>query len=94
MEIKLNRVQTWLLRQTVKGKLKEFHRAGYLNVVEPEIWDYTRERLWKKQQPTSLADYKKDVKSITINAFFDYQQLKVQVQDVTNFDFGSIQDLL
>ncbi|MGX6962120.1 post-transcriptional regulator [Vagococcus xieshaowenii] len=93
MEKQWNHFEQWFLNKAVKQKLKEFHRAGYLNVIDTEIWDYAVERMWKKQSP-SFKECKQDIEAITINDFFDYQQVKVQIQSAKFFDFSDIQDLL
>lgn len=94
MKNKLKWRQVFLLRRSLKKKLREFHRAGYLNVVESEMWDYLIEKRWKFSQDKTIAEYKNDIKNMVINDFFDYQQLKAQVKNVDSFDFGDIQDLL
>ena len=93
MDKEWNHYEKWFLNKAVNRKLKEFHRAGYLNVINTEIWDYARERLWKKSFPTAKIA-KKNIESITINDFFDYQQVKVQIESARLFDFMDIQDLL
>ena len=94
MEKDWNRYQKWLLQRAIDKKLQEFHRAGYLNVIDTEIWDYSSERLWKKQSLTSTKDYRKAIETIKINDFFDYQQVKVQIQSAQFFDFSDLNDLL
>lgn len=94
MEEKLTWREAIVLRYAVKKKLKDFHRAGYLNVVEKEIWDYATERLWKRETVKSLKERKQHIKNITTNDFFDFQQLQAQIQNVENFNFADIQDLL
>ncbi|MGX6978842.1 post-transcriptional regulator [Vagococcus elongatus] len=94
MTNKLKWREAFLLRHSLKRKLKEFHRAGYLNVVETEMWDYLIEKKWKSSSDKTITEYKNDIKNIVINDFFDYQQLKAQVKNVDSFDFGDIQDLL
>lgn len=84
--------ERWQLRRGMKQKTKEFHRLGYLNMTEAELWEYMQEKVW--HHDWSTKEKRQSVLIITPNDFFDYQRVKAQVKDVLSFDWEDIDDLL
>lgn len=93
MTKQLSWLTTLILHQTVRKKRKEFAQKGYTAITEQNIWEYIREFLWKRQVPTKLSEKKEQILAITVNDFFDYQQLKVQTSVQQEFDWQHMQDL-
>jgi hypothetical protein len=52
--------------------------------------DYLVNFRWKRKQPETIQEMKEDIKKITANDYFDYQQLKA----VTKVGFDDLDHLL
>ena len=87
---KLNKATTWLLKGTVKEQVVLLLEEGYQEVTEKDMWDFLLHFRWKRQRPDSIQEMKLDIKKITANDYFDYQQLKA----VTKSGFDDLEQLL
>lgn len=90
MAKKLNKATTWLLKGSVKEQVKELLADGYQEVTEQDMWDFLVNFRWKRERPDSIQGMKEDIKNITPNDYFDYQQLKA----VTKNSFDDLEHLL
>lgn len=84
----INKTKKWLLHPIIKERVTTFCAAGYQEVTVEELWQYVLEYRWKKRCPQTLQAMKIDLRQITPNNFFDYQQIKaVQKKDFDDLNY-------
>lgn len=77
---------------SIEQKLKEFQRLGYHDIDKAEFQEFLNYR-WQQQHISSFFAKRRDLKRITANDFFDYEQLKVETTDDASFNWHQIDDL-
>lgn len=90
MSKKISMTTNWLLKGTIKEQVKSLLKSGYTEVTEKDMLDYLVNFRWKRKQPEAIQEMKEDIKKITANDYFDYQQLKA----VTKVGFDDLDHLL
>ncbi|MBO0443522.1 post-transcriptional regulator [Vagococcus fluvialis] len=90
MSKKISMTTNWLLKGTIKEQVKSLLKSGYTEVTEKDMLDYLVNFRWKRKQPETIQKMKEDIKKITANDYFDYQQLKA----VTKVGFDDLDHLL
>mgnify|MGYP002738316957 CR=1 FL=1 len=90
MANKLSKPMTWLLQGTVNNQVAYFLSLGYQDISEKDMWDFLLHYRWKKKKPETIKEMKTDIKKITPNDFFDYQQVKA----MTRKEFPDLNQLL
>lgn len=90
MSKKISMTTNWLLKGTIKEQVKSLLKSGYTEVTEKDMLDYLVNFRWKRRQPETIQEMKEDIKKITANDYFDYQQLKA----VTKVGFDDLDHLL
>lgn len=90
MSKKISMTTNWLLKGTIKEQVKSLLKSGYTEVTEKDMLDYLVNFRWKRKQPETIQKMKEDIKKITANDYFDYQQLKA----VTKVGFDDLDYLL
>lgn len=90
MSKKISMTTNWLIKGTIKEQVKSLLKSGYTEVTEKDMLDYLVNFRWKRKQPETIQKMKEDIKKITANDYFDYQQLKA----VTKVGFDDLDHLL
>ncbi|MFC0234196.1 post-transcriptional regulator [Vagococcus entomophilus] len=90
---KATKTEIVLLGWCIRRKYREFLKAGYTTITKEALWEYVTCFLWKREKPTRFLDKKQQILHMTANDFFDYQQIKAQVEDSRHFDWKNIEDL-
>lgn len=90
MSKKISLTTSWLLKGTIKEQVGKLLKSGYTEVTEKDMLDFLINFRWKREQPDNINEMKTDIKKITANEYFDYQQLKA----VTKIDFDDLDHLL
>lgn len=91
--VKLTWMQKIILKQAVKKKIQSFTRAGYQEILQPELLEFLLEYRWKRRKINDLSARLQDLKEVTANDFFDYQQLKIQTSAKTLAELDDFSDL-
>ena len=89
--------QKWYLYQIqreIRKKCKDFHRQGYKSIFADDLYSYLQHFRWKHKQNWTLKQKKEDVHKVTVNDFFDYQQVESQKKAIEEFDWNQMEDLL
>lgn len=74
-------------------KLQQFANEGYPNIELAEFQQFLNYR-WQQRQITGWLQKRCDLKQITPNDFFDYQQMLVETADESKFNWHQIDDVL
>lgn len=82
--MKLSKITIWRLNASINELVLIFQEYGYQNISKSDILDYLVNYRWKKIKPETINLMKKDIQLITVNDFFDFQQVKTMKQE--NFD--------
>lgn len=90
MSKKISMTTNWLLKGTVKEQVKTLLESGYKEVTEKDMLDFLVNFRWKRSKPETIQEMKEDIKKVTANDYFDYQQLKA----ITKIDFDDLDHLL
>ncbi|MTD37508.1 hypothetical protein GIX45_02445 [Erwinia sp. CPCC 100877] len=85
--------QKVLLKKEIKLKCLSFQQLGYSAVNEADVMNYLVAYRWKKKQPKTIKDCRKDISAIKPNEFFDYQQLVAQTSSLQLKDWHDLEDL-
>lgn len=91
---KVTVIEKVILSQPLKKKAHELQRLGYSTVNEQSLWEYVLNYYWKRNYPEKISEKKQQISNITANDFFDYLQIKAQVEETKSFDWSQIGDLL
>lgn len=82
------------LKRLVRKKCREFEKNGYQKIIEEDFWQYLLAYRWKRNKMVNYQSMKMDLKSVSINEYFDYQVIKAQTMSSDMFDWNEIDDLL
>lgn len=77
----------------VHKKLQQFADEGYPNIQFNELKKFICYR-WKQKKIHGWLQERRDIKQITVNDFFDYQQMLVETADESKFNWNHIDDVL
>lgn len=89
----MKKIQAILLTLPLRRKLKEFKKAGYEKVTIDELKKYCEAYLWKKKKAKTFLEKRQAIDEIKINAFFDYQQLRIQTTQKPLSEMDDYSDL-
>ncbi|MEG0731601.1 MAG: post-transcriptional regulator [Vagococcus sp.] len=77
----ISKTKKWRLNPIIKECVVTFSKNGYQEISEEDIWRYILDYRWQKKCPETFQEMKKDLKKLSANDFFDYQQLKAMQKD-------------
>lgn len=79
--------------RTLKKKLAQFAADGYSHIQLAEFKQFLAYR-WKQKKISGWLKERNDLKQVTVNDFFDYQQMLVETADESKFNWHQIDDVL
>lgn len=77
----------------LKKKWRQFIDEGYPNIQFTEFQSFMAYR-WKQKGIHGWLQEKRDLKQVSVNDFFDYQQMLVETADASQFNWNQIDDVL
>lgn len=75
-------------------KIKEFHRLGYSQINEEDLWRYLTRFSWKRKTPEHYYQQISQICKLSPNDYLDFASLEAQIYKVDSLDLMEIDDLL
>lgn len=82
-----------ILEKRIANKVIEFQQKGYPYISKEDLGMYLVSYRWRQNSKDSFFKRLKDINEVTINEYFDYLQLKIRMEDGSNFDWNHLEDL-
>lgn len=76
----------------IQKKIKQFEKQGYTG-IDPQSFEAFLAYYFKQKHISGYFAKKKALKQLTANEFLDYEQMKVETADESQFNWHDIQDL-
>lgn len=65
------------IKPALKSKLEEFKLFGYKDVTEAKLWDYLKNKKWRKIKELSVHEIVNDVLSVKVGDYMNYATVEM-----------------
>ncbi|MED4530838.1 post-transcriptional regulator [Metabacillus fastidiosus] len=80
-------------KPAITSKLEEFRILGYEDMTEEKLWDFLKNKKWKKLDGVLIHEVVSDILSVKISDFMNYATIE-SYKDTNWFESAEGEDIL
>ncbi|MDQ0231511.1 post-transcriptional regulator [Metabacillus malikii] len=69
------------VKPALKSKLEEFKMLGYAEVSEEKLWDFLKNKKWRKTKELSVYEVVSDVLSVKVGEYMNFVTVESYKKD-------------